>query len=236
MSTVNLKESLTSSITVLKICGLWPIDTLKHPNIYRYYLWISFFMFTASSFIFCVQNFENLEELASTSYITMSCSACLWKIVLFNRKLSEIKTIIQDLSQEQCFQSKNKKQEDILKMGVKISQFFVSVVCFVATNCLLMYALMPVITQQRILPYKAWIPYDLTSEKLYIATYLWQNYIVFLISYVTCCVDSIFAILMLYIGLQCQIICDKIENLYQNTTDLKQDLINCILHYQKVVE
>lgn len=232
---VNLNDSYTSVLIVLKMCGVLPSENYYN-KLYRILMCTSMILFTITSSVYVILNIQNLEEIASVSHITLSCTSSLSKIFIFNKNWAQIKEIFQDLSSD-TFQPKNEQHRIILKRGIQISKLITAVLNIAGCCCLIMYAFVPIVARKRILPYKSWVPYDLSSySMLYYGTYLWQGSIAVPgLCFSTLSMDCLFAIIMIQISLQCRMICEKTENL-DSTPHLKQDLLDCIMHHQEIVK
>lgn len=232
---VDLEKSVAPNIFLLKLCGVWPISEKNASKIYQTILFISGICFTTTQIIYVFKNMRSLEEIATTCYVTLSCCAVSIKIIIFIINLDQIKNAIEDFQLKE-FQAHNETQKQILVDGVKISKTIFPIVYICTITCVIMFCLASLSANEKSLPFEAWFPYDSTCGFGFVVTFLWQGLVAMYYGFSTFGIDLFFAIFILQICSQCDILCDRIVHLGQNGAEnLKTDFRYYIFHHQLIL-
>ncbi|KAJ3636037.1 hypothetical protein MTP99_008883 [Tenebrio molitor] len=88
-------------------------------------------------------------------------------------------------------------------------------------------------TRSYSLPFPAWYPFNVKSSPAYELTYLHQLISHIFIATGGCNVDMLVIALMMYVGVQCEILCDDLKNL--DPRDFTGSLKSCIRHHKEIL-
>jgi hypothetical protein len=108
-----------------------------------------------------------------------------------------------------------------------------------AFTTLVLWAIFPIMdgtVKDRRLPFSAWYPYNTKISPLYEITYLYQVISVWCLAIANLNMDTLIAALMMYIGCQCDILCDDMKNLRNSVeSDFNRKLLDCIEHHKTIL-
>lgn len=234
---VELKSSLKKNIILLQFCAIWPVKTnnLKASfTTYRIFLALLSFIYNLTEIIYIFQNARSMKEIASSCYITVWSMEIVIKALIFISKQSEIETVITGLDIAE-FQPKNELQRKITEKVMWISNLMVPLIVTMVSLSFVTYISAFFLADHRGLLFFAWFPYNVSSSfQVFMLTFLFQVVTAATETYASFGMDSVFSILMLHIGGQCDLICEKLMSL-RATKDLRGEMNGLIDHYQKLV-
>ncbi|RZC34801.1 7tm 6 domain containing protein [Asbolus verrucosus] len=89
-------------------------------------------------------------------------------------------------------------------------------------------------------PLPAWYPYNTKQSPIYEITYAYQAVSTWILVSTDVNIDMFLAALMMYVGAQCNILCDNLRNLKNCYTengwfDFNDNLIGCIKHHKEIL-
>ncbi|KYB28927.1 Putative odorant receptor 71a-like Protein [Tribolium castaneum] len=105
------------------------------------------------------------------------------------------------------------------------------------TATVLALAVTPLLTgdlAQYELPFWAWYPYKTRTSPLFEIMYLYQVICVFCIAIISLNIDLLNMALMMYVGIQCDLLCYDLKKLNNSKKDFNINLIKCIKHHKKI--
>ena len=86
----------------------------------------------------------------------------------------------------------------------------------------------------------AWYPYNAKVSPWYECTYFYQVATFGYVTPVGTNMDTLMAALMMYIGAQCDILCDKLRNLKilatESGTNVNRVIIHCVQHHRQIIQ
>lgn len=239
MEKYDYRHTIRPNLLFLKLVGLWPIDKC---DFYRVYTVIVLICIMGTFDFFRVMNvfyvYTDLKVLTATIYLTVTDVTVLIKSCVFTYNFQTLKQLIIDLNCE-SFQPKTPNQRDLVKTGLKVWMLSYQVFWVSVFMCLFMWTIGPIVHSRRELPVPAWYPYNITISPHYEITYICQTISIWFLATANMNMDCLIAALMMYIGNQCDILCDDLRNILKNneksSTDYNQCLIHCILHHKKIL-
>lgn len=238
--TLNIKLN----ILFLKIVGLWPIN---NEDFYRIYTLIvtlfimGLFNVTRIMNIFFV--YTDLKVLTATIYLTVTDITVLIKTCLFIYNVKTLKRLTLTLNCD-LFQPKSSHQKHLVQNGQKAWRISYLSFWSLVFCCLAMWTVSPMIQAtpgSRILPLPAWYPFNTKITPFYEITYVCQVISMWFLATANMNMDSFIAALMMYIGAQCDILCDDLKTLQQFTITKKikinfnEKLKEVISHHKKII-
>ena len=223
----------------LRVLGFWPsgYETYKLDP-YTVYS-VCMYLFVASHNIFqtvyIFQVYTDLEALAAIIFVLFTDWLDALKGYYFFRNMKLLKKLMIELENEQ-FQPKHLRQRQFLQPLFNSWKLAFYTFVFFAFFTLLLLVIFPILDGSfgdHRLPFFAWYPYNITISPMYEITYFYQVICIWFLASVCLNVDNFIAALMMYVGGQCDILCDNLRNLKQ--VNFNKNLISCIEHHKKIV-
>jgi hypothetical protein len=241
MEKFDFKLTIRPNILFLKLVGLWPID--EH-DFYRLYTLVITVLVMGLYNVFRVINifyvYTDLQVLTATIYLTVTDLAVMVKSILFIYNVQTLKQLTVTINCD-LFQPKTAEQKDLAKKSLNEWKVTYVVFCGLVVTTLSMWTISPLINNSgghRQLPLPSWYPYNTTTSPYYEITYVCQVISMWVLATANTNIDSLIAALMMYIGSQCDILCDDLKKLPKsrdNETDFKRSLTDCIIHHKKIL-
>ncbi|XP_060520308.1 odorant receptor 4-like isoform X6 [Cylas formicarius] len=183
-----------------------------------------------------ILHFGNLKRMAELGYIMLICmmGESLSVQSFFSRQ--SFKDLIHMLS-EQLFQPKNAIElaivEKIFKsfMRIKNSMLFVSGLCMVAC-C----GTASLYRSQRKLPLAAYYPFDVTVSPYYDIVYAHQSLAIIFYAFNNVFGFAISSMFAHFLGLQCDLLCQRVTRIGKNGSDIRQEFLECIRHHRLILK
>ncbi|RZC34348.1 7tm 6 domain containing protein, partial [Asbolus verrucosus] len=247
MEKYDWKQPIKSTILKLKILGMWPEGNGSYKcNLYTVWSIFVIIFFTCGHAFFQTFNLvfviNDLKAILSTIYVTLSEVLIVLKAVLVVKNIKMLKQLIFTLNSD-LFQPRNDRQLNLIKPDVLFlnkNTFTYSTAVWATVFFWSTYPIFDKSYKNWRLPFLAWYPYNTNVSPYYELTYIYQ---VISVSFHGCnaiTVDTLIAVLHLYIGTQFDILCDDISHLYDPTeegsTDFNQKLINCVQHHREILK
>jgi hypothetical protein len=242
MAEFNWKTSLKTNTFFLKITGLWPKDTetykLNAYTLYSAFCLIGLFGIHTFSQVFNIFIIDDLETFTSSIFITLACVGGVAKTWQLIRNMPTLKQLFVSITDD-IFQPRNDRQIALITPSILFWQRFYLVFRVLGYNTLFFWAAYPIFdkkTKEHQLPFVAWYPYDSKISPLYEITYVHQivamGYAV--LSGVN--VDMLIAALNMFIGAQCDILCDDLKHLGGDEKEMGSRLVNCVKHHRAILK
>lgn len=235
---IDLKQSITKTITILKLTNYWPINRKQiFRGIWKIFILTSQFLFVLTQIIYTFQNLTRIQETGISLFIGIGSFSALYKMLFLYIKKTEIEQIIANMSLKE-FQPKNLTQTKILQKGIFISNLLVLASAASLLTFAILFCFLPALSNWDRLPYSGWFPFDPLQPKYYAGTFVWEIVVVVNLAIGFLATDSLFFILMLQVGFQCDILCHNIINLSHNicNENLRKNVDQCIIHHQLILK
>ncbi|XP_064212327.1 odorant receptor 4-like [Tribolium castaneum] len=85
------------------------------------------------------------------------------------------------------------------------------------------------------LPFWAWYPYNIREAPLFQIVYMYQFFCVWCIAFLSMNIDMSNTSLMMFVKVQCQLLCNNLRNLKNYDNCFNAKLIECIKHHQQIL-
>ncbi|KAJ3636029.1 hypothetical protein MTP99_008879 [Tenebrio molitor] len=243
MENFDWKLTIRANILVLKVAGLWPkgSETYKF-NLYTLYSFVSLNLFINAHNFFQAANilfvYTDLEALTALIFVTITDVLASFKVYCFVRNIAILKTLMVKLD-KQIFQPRNEKQRDLVRPNLNSWKYTYEAFYIPVVTTLVLWAIFPIIdgtVKDRRLPFSAWYPYNTKTSPSYEITYLYQVISIWFLAIANLNMDTLIAALMMYIGCQCDILCDDMKNLRNSVEDdFNRKLLDCIEHHKTIL-
>jgi hypothetical protein len=242
MEKFDWKLTISRNILILKIVGLWPPgDDTYTTSPYTLYSFICILFFICGHYFFQTVNmyfiFPDLEAISGTIYVTLSQMMTMLKSYYMIQNMGILKQLMITVNSD-LFQPRNSRQIELVKPNLTFWTTVSNMFRGVTLISIFFWATYPIIdksTQQRRLPFLAWYPYDTTVSPLYEFTYIYQIIGVSFIAAAAVSMDTLIAALNMFIGAQCDLLCDNLRHLPGDEPDFNRTLIKCILHHKEIL-
>jgi hypothetical protein len=240
MERFNWQEIIAMNIYILRIVGLWPIHTYQL-DFYTLYssisanLFVTAVLFQTINVIFV---YSNLEALTETILVCVAELLALFKIYTFIKNIKMLKRLMVALDSD-IFQPKSLDQRVLVRPAMVLWKMVYHILLGAVTAALSLWLLFPILngsTRRYALPFPAWYPYDIRKSPYYELTYLHQSLGVSLLSLGDYNIDMLISALMMYVGAQCDILCDNLRHLGDDSRDFSRLLTHCVKHYTKILK
>ncbi|KAJ3663414.1 hypothetical protein Zmor_007680 [Zophobas morio] len=235
MDLFNWNLMFQPTIFSLPIVGLWPRHDSYQSDLYTLYavICISFFMYT-NTFLQTINIFiveMDLKALAATIFVGEHIVAVL-KVSGLLQNLKEIKNLMKQLNSE-SFQPKSTSQLKMVKEYLRLWRIFYLTYQWGVLALGIFWLTKPILEKSYKdyeLPFFAWYPVDVKTSPFYQIVYLYQCVALFYIALAHMQLDLLSTGLMVYIGIQCDILCDNVTHV-----TCIPDLVECIIHHKKIL-
>ncbi|RZB40219.1 7tm 6 domain containing protein [Asbolus verrucosus] len=206
---MDLNKGVSANVLLFKVIGHWPCGNKKFYNIYTRFVMICMYLYNVSGLIYLFKNLDDAEEVSATIYNLLSTIAVVLKVNFFHENHEQVKNIVKTFQIEE-FQPITDEQRKLLKSGIFLAKFIFYYFFITADLTLVMWLIFPILDKERRLPSKAWFPYDYLSSEYYIFTYIWQGIFICYHALTNVAMDTLFSILMIQTGAQCDILNVKV--------------------------
>nr|CAM84015.1 olfactory receptor 17 [Tribolium castaneum] len=242
MSNFSWKAAVETNITTLKILGLWPKgDETYKLNFYTLYAVFGVIgLLCAHSFVQIFNIYfivDDLEAFTSSIFVTLSCLGTVAKTYYLLQNMQMLKELFISINKD-IFQPKNNKQILLVEPSIKFWQRFYlifRVLCYCTTFFWSSYPILDKWTKDHRLPFLAWYPYDSTKSPFYELTYIHQVVSIWYLVSASLNIDMLIAALNMFVGAQCDLLCDNLRNIGQNSKEIGKNLVKCIEHHREIL-
>ncbi|KAJ3663339.1 hypothetical protein Zmor_007628 [Zophobas morio] len=235
----NSKHKIGANLFFLRLVGLWPIgcDSYKF-SAYTTHAIISIIIIMGSYNFARVMNlffiYTDLEELTGSIYLTVTDCLVLVKMYFFVQNIRMLKELIGHLDSD-LFIPKNETHINLILNGVKAWRISYKSFWVMVAGTLSSWSIVPLFDHdKRRLPLEAWYPYDIKLSPYYEITYICQVVSIWFLATANMNMDSFMAALMMFIGTQCDILCDDLRNLPEKD-EFNKKLLDCVTHHKDVL-
>jgi hypothetical protein len=244
MENFDWKFTIRVNIMILKIAGLWPKGTeIYKCNFYTLYSIISINLFINAPNFFQAANivfvYTDLEALTALIFVTVTELLASFKVYCFVRNIAILKSLMVELDKK-MFQPKNEQQKDLIRPNLNSWTLTYVVFWIPVISTLIMWAIFPVMdgsVKEYRLPFSAWYPFNTKTSPSYEITYFYQTVSVWFLAITNMNMDMFAAALMMYVGIQCDILCDDLRNLSTSVdAEYNKKLLDCIQHHKTIVK
>ncbi|KAJ3663348.1 hypothetical protein Zmor_007634 [Zophobas morio] len=243
MSKFDWKAATRINTLMLKMVGLWPRgDGAYTFNVYTLYAFISINLLVNGHTFFQAMNiffvYSNLEALTATIFVTSSEFLAAVKIYYYVQNLKLLKKLKMYLDSD-LFQPKSENQRLLVQPSLKMwrATYFGFWISSAATMTL--WSVFPILDQtikEYRLPFSAWYPYNTRMSPLYEITYIYQVMGIWFLATANLNIDTLISALMMYVGAQCEILCEELRTLKSDNSNIHEKIIMCIKHHQEVLD
>lgn len=240
MEKFDWKLTIRVNILMLQLVGLWPKgDEIYRRNLYTLYAITSTVLIMGGHNFFQAMNiffvYNDLEALAGTFFITVTDLLASVKMYFFVQNIGLLKELMMTLNCE-IFQPKTRQQIDLVRPGLtiwKMTYVTFWVMVGATTTLMLVFPFFNNSLQQKQLPFAAWYPFSTKKSPFYEVAYLYQAVGMWYLTVANVNMDTLIAALMMYVGTQCDILCDDLRNLH-DLSDTK-NIVKCVKHHREIV-
>ncbi|KAJ3663340.1 hypothetical protein Zmor_007629 [Zophobas morio] len=242
MVKIDYTLTIKQNLLFLKLVGLWPASG---NDFYRLYTFVVTVFIMGLYNFFRVMNifyvYTDLQVLTATIYLTVTDVTVLVKSCVFIRNVKTLERLILTLNCD-LFRPKNQHQIELVYSGLKAWTVAYRLFWTLVFTCLFMWTVSPLTGPSRQLPVPAWYPYDTKISPNYEITYVCQVISIWILATANMNMDSLIAALMMYIGTQCDILCDDLKYLPklvtkqgEDETEFNKKLVDCVIRHRTIL-
>ena len=235
MKKYDWKNTIKLNLFMLKIMGLWPSGDTYSLDLYSTYACVSILLCICGHNFFQIVNiyfiFPDLEAISDTIFVTLSEILTAMKTYHVVQNIQVLKKLMTDVNEDH-FQPRNSKQIKMIDSSFDFWRKTSTLLWTMGGGAVFFWALYPILdgsVQEKRLPFLAWYPYDTTVSPFYEITYLYQIISVGVIASSGGAIDTLIAALNVFVGTQCDILCDNLKY------DCGKKLTSCIRHHQRIL-
>lgn len=240
MSKFNWKSTININIIILRCVGLWPKDNQVYGwDLYTIYSFLSINLFINSHSLSQAANlffiYTDLEAIAANIYITITDLLASLKVYYFVKNIALIKELMRTLDTQE-FQPKTNEQHVLVKPGLKAWKIAFAMFWTPSSLTLSLWAIYPILDgtyKDYRLPFSAWYPYDTKKHPSYELTYLYQVLSIWFLATANISFDTFSAALMMYVGTQCEVLCNNLKYIATDAESSYSDKLYKIMQHHK---
>lgn len=232
----------------MKIIGIWPKESFFTWNFYNFYAHFTVtFLLILHILLLTIKLIlisDDIQLFLSALTMVMQLYHLLIKFLYFILKFPVLKKIFETLENHILFQPKNNEQKTELesKLGL-VKKYYVSFysMAIVAVSLMILYPIFDGLMGggERQLLLLCWFPFDSMKSPYFELTYFYQSVSIIYACIMVLQIDTFVTLLMTYIGLQCDLLCENLKNVgyispkpewYSSEEEFKK----CIKHHQGI--
>ena len=218
-----------------ELIGIWPKNGNYKLNFYLLRsLTIGFifgFIQTASQTFKLLTNITDMQVVAGTSFMVISCSLILMKMVSIARNVKTLRQLLATLNDD-LYQGRSTEQIEIITPSIKIWKLTYNLLGGSISGALIFWAVDSF--RRRRLPFISWYPYNTTSSPMYEITCVHQLASLSFAAFANVNMDTFLAAFSLYGATQFDILCDNVKNL--QAEGFREGLVECVKHHRAIVK
>lgn len=226
-----------NDLEIFRYIGGWLIQSdTKHKNLWIGYLFIVTVLF--GFFVNCLQilhifELANLIEVVNAGFITtISVMGSIKAFFVFKNRNKLL--FLVNYMEKGIFLPKNKTEENIVMKSLNFHKKIKYTSVILCTAAIISSMMTPIFKYGKGgLIFQAWYPFDLTPQPIYVLVYLHQTIADFYLSYMNVYLDLVVAGFTTFVGMQCDLLCHKLENMGKFRSGPK--LRHCIDHHQMIL-
>ena len=177
--------------------------------------------------------YTDLEAMADTFFITITDTLILAKTCFFIKNIKILKGLMNELKND-VFRPKTIRQFILVQVHLDTWKSIYYSYGSVVIGTGFFWCFIPLLDgsfRRHRLPFAAWYPYNTETSPFYELTYVYQT-ICFTYFFVgNLSVDSAITSLMMYTAAQCDIFCNKIQNM----TPESDKIADFVKHHKKII-
>lgn len=231
--------AIKMNIDTLRIVGLWPDHQVYKLNFYTLYAIISVIVFIDGAILFQIMHLvfdkTNLESFTGPIFIILTQLLGSIKIFYYISNVGIIRHLIETLRTDMVQPAK--KQLHLIKKSLDIWKLIYVTFWTLVSMTAFLWSIYPFLDKSYLeynLPFPARYPYDTRHSPLYEISYGHQVIGLFFVSIASLNIDTLIAALIMYIGIQCDLLCDNLKNSKPNDT-LHKQIVSYIKHHQNIL-
>lgn len=247
---MSFANSLNGTIYIMKICGIWPPRNYNRCYLIKtLVMTILHLVCWLIQLIYLVANISNIEKFSAAAYVLAPYSSMLLKFENNIRYIENVKLIVRFMN-EDIFKPFNTKQQQLFEAKKKfLYQMFSGYLFNGVVLCSVMLIMPAFQNEENNFPMKVWLPLDLDSDIFYYRLmYFFQIFIIYSACIAVVGVDIMAVAAMMFLGLQCDFLCNSFENLEEEARQnvrikankISQEMHNalrrCINQHTKILE
>lgn len=229
---MDLVEAFKYNIILLKTMGLWIFPKNSLYTLFTCYVQSSL-VFDSSFLIIYVAKNIGKKNVTDTIYSLPGTLQVVMKAIWFRKNFVSIKQTLDNLNRTE-FQPKNIRQEQILQKSLKLSSKVFWSFFSLVSAMISIWMIIPLTKSGKVLPTKYWIPFDYKKAVIYELLYIFECACIILHGFSNVALDTFFAIAMVQIGAQCDLLCDAIKSMKEPF--MVKQLNERIYHYKLIKE
>jgi hypothetical protein len=242
MVSLDWKWTVKTNIYILQLTGLWPRDETYKLDLYTLWTLTVTILFTWGHNFFQFCNMfvvlNDLENFTDNNFITFSCLLSLIKSYSLVKNMTTLKQLIALLFKT-LFNPENITQRILIESSMNVWKVVYIVFSFCTCSTTLVLSVHPILDgsfRQGRLPFSAWYPYDTQQSPIYEIVYLYQVLSMGYLAVIIYNIDTFIALLNAFVGVQCDILCDKLRNLQDTESSAaRKELIGCIELHKEIL-
>lgn len=264
--TIDYKETVSYHFIVLQILGLWPPkNSSKLHTVYSIIITGFFFIaYLISETINIILVFPDIEKVTESSFLFLTHLPQLIKLCYMLKYKTRLRAMMEKMNDER-FKPKNLKHAKMVRRTIRNSKASLFGFIFLCGCTVFFWAMFPLIDEKmnRMLPLKAWYPFDTKQSPMYEITYVYQIVAVMWDAAANVCFDTLASSgFMNYICMNLDVLNDTLCNVreeakvalqtkrksgvyrcereYFHGEQLQKEmdvlLLNCMEHYLFIIE
>ncbi|KYB28921.1 Odorant receptor 46a, isoform A-like Protein [Tribolium castaneum] len=150
-----------------------------------------------------------------------------------------LKGTLNNLQKNEMFQPKNLKQIKMVQPSLNEWTTLFRMFWFSGFAAMFLLSLFPLVDgtyKEFRLPFLAWYPYDTKSSPFYELMYLHQVISTYTVGVVDISADTLIAALNMYVGTQCDILCDNIRDIDGPVQEMDAKWKKCFTHHKEILK
>ncbi|CAH1367430.1 unnamed protein product [Tenebrio molitor] len=242
MVILDWKWTVKTNIFLLHLSGLWPRDGTYKLDLYTLWTLIATILFTCGHNFFQFSNMfvvlNDLENFTDNNYITFSCLLSFIKAYSLFSNMKTLKQLMAVLH-ETVFNPENTRQRILIQTSMNVWKVVYIVFSFCTCGATFLLSIHPILDgsfRDGRLPFSAWYPFETQKTPIYQIVYVYQVLSIVYLVGVIYNVDTFIALLNAFVGVQCNILCDKLRNLQDTESSAaRKELIGCIQLHKEIL-
>ncbi|NP_001310779.1 Odorant receptor 44 [Cephus cinctus] len=238
-------RTLPVCFVIFKFWGLWrPSDYLSWMkilyNIYSLLIVVIMYSFMLFEFIDVFINIKSIDDFTMNSFMLVTFTNACWRVAKILAGRGKILKVINLLTSDYCV-AVDKREVEIKEGydGIARWNTLRYVILVQITVALMLIVPLSNESRKRILPFRSWLPYDLSSLKLFWLSYVHQCIAIMAAAYINVATDSFISGLMIQICSQLDILkyrLIKLPRLYNinHRDEFLSSLTHCVLHHEHI--
>lgn len=228
---MNLVKAFQHNTILLKAMGLWLFPQNMFYTVFTYYVQCSLVFDSSSLIVYVVKNIRT-KNVTDTIYSLPGSLEVVVQAIFFRKNFHSIKKTLDNLNQLE-FQPKTINQEKILQRSLNLSSkvfwsFFGLVFVMIS-----IWMVIPLTKSGKALPTKYWIPFDYKKPIIFKLLYIFECACIIFHAFSNVALDTFFAIAMVQIGAQCDVLCDAIKSMKE---PFMVEQLNERIHHYKLIQ